>query len=223
MPLVRHVGAVEQFSVDIGSASNYLTPYHELMHGSCMPEPAARQKPASGSQTDAIIAKIIALAARNGVEDLHADGVFSDRQAPSLNRRIRDGVYEMLIARRLADPCRHDDPLAQYVDDLGQGHGGGRAVAALQGAVARAVDDFAAAEAIDAATAAKLRKAAVKGAVDAHKTVTRLSLGRSKDEEHDRVAVEFWLRSIPPQWEEPTVSPEFQKMLDRIGSSERPR
>lgn len=87
------------------------------------------------------------------------------------------------------------------------------------GAVAGAVDDFAAAESRDAATATKLRKAAVKGAVEAHKTVTRLSLGRSKNEEHDRFAVEWWLRCVPSYWEEPTVSPEFQKMLDRIGSS----
>jgi hypothetical protein len=173
-----------------------------------MPETAS-----TDTDIDAVIAKVIALAARNGVEDLHAAGAFSDRQAPSLNRRLRGRVYELLLATRERDP-RQDDPFAAYVDDLADGHKGGHAVAALQGTVARAVNDFAAAEAIDTATATKLRKAAIKGAVEAYKTVTRLSLGRSKDEERDRLAVEFWLRSIPSYWEEPVVSPEFQKLLD---------
>lgn len=196
-----------------------------------MTKPTPSQKPGSDGaisseqDVDAVTAKMIALAARNGVETLHVDGAFSDRQAPSLNRRIRGRIYELLIARRHGDPSRDNDPLTQYVDDLAQGHSGGRTIAALQGAVARAVDDFASDQAIDSATATKLRKAAVKAAVEAHKTVTRLSLGRSKDEEHDRFAVEFWLRSIPSYWEEPAVSPEFQKMIDSIDSrtGSRPR
>jgi hypothetical protein len=76
------------------------------------------------------------------------------------------------------------------------------------------VDDFAAIEAIDPTTATKLRKAAIKGAVEAYKTVNSVSLGRSKNEERDRFAVEWWLRSVPSYWEDPEVSPEFQKLLD---------
>jgi hypothetical protein len=163
---------------------------------------------------EVVLAKMIALASRNGVEDLHAAGAFSDQQAPALNRRIRGSVYELLLATHRRDYRRDDDPLGQYINDLAHGHRGGQTVAALQGAVARAVEDFTAAEAIDTTTATKLRKAAIKGAVEAYKTVTRLSLGRSKDEEHDRFAVDFWLRSIPSYWEEPEVSPAFQKMLD---------
>jgi hypothetical protein len=161
---------------------------------------------------------MIALAARNGAEDLHAAGAFSDQQAPVLNRRIRGRVYELLLATHRRDYRRDDDPLDKYITDLAHGHRGGQTVAALQGAVARAVDDFAAAEAIDTTTATKLRKAAIKGAVEAYKTATRLSLGRSKDEERDRFAVDFWLRSVPSYWEEPEVSPEFQTMLDRAAS-----
>lgn len=48
------------------------------------------------TEFDALAAKVIALAARNGVEDLHADGAFSDKQAPALNRRIRSRIYEVL-------------------------------------------------------------------------------------------------------------------------------
>jgi hypothetical protein len=163
---------------------------------------------------DATLAKMIALAARDGVEDLHADGAFSDQQAPSLNRRLRSQVYELLIATRLRDPGRRHDPFAEYAHDLARGHKGGLATAALQGAIARAVDDFAAAEAVDSDTARKLREAAVKAASVAYKTVDRLNCSKSKDEQ-DRRAVEYWLMRIPSYWEEPVVSPEFQEMLNR--------
>ncbi len=191
-----------------------------------MTSPTASNKPTPDAEAlpthnyEAVLAKIIALAARNGVENLHAAGAFSDQQAPALNRRIRGRVYELLLATHRRD-YRHDDPLDKYINDLAQGYRGGRTVAALQGTVARAIDDFTAAEAIDTTTATKLRKAAIKGAVEAYKTVTRLSLGKSKDEERDSFAVDFWLRSIPPDWEEPEVSPEFQKVLDSTKPRQR--
>jgi hypothetical protein len=170
---------------------------------------------------EVVLAKMIALAARNGVEDLHAAGAFSDRQAPSLNRRVRGRVYELLVATHRRDYGREDDPFGKYIDDLAQGHRGGQVAAALHGAVGRAVDDFAAAEAIDSTTATKLRKAAIKGAVEAYRTVNSVSLGRSKNEERDRLAVEWWLRCIPSYWEEPEVSPKFQKLLDATPPQEQ--
>jgi hypothetical protein len=163
---------------------------------------------------DATLAKMIALAARDGVEDLHADGAFSDQQAPSLNRRLRGQVYELLIATRHRDPGRRHDPFAEYVHDLAHGHRGGLATAALQGAIARAVVDFAAAEAVDGDTARKLREAAVKAALVAYKTVDRLNRSKPKNE-RDRRAAEYWLMRVPSYWEEPVVSPEFQKLLNR--------
>jgi hypothetical protein len=166
------------------------------------------------TDNDAMLAKVIALAARNGLEDLHAAGAFSDRQAPAFNRGIRGRIYELLFATYRRDYGWDDDPFGKYIDELAKGHKGGQVTAALHGTIGQAVEDFADAETIDPATAAKLRKAAIKAAVEGYKTVTRLSLGRSKDEEHDRFAVEFWLRSIPSYWEEPVVSPEFQKLLD---------
>lgn len=166
---------------------------------------------------DAVYAKVIALAARNGVEDLHADGAFSDRQAPALNRRLRSRVYELLIATRHRDSSKRHDPFTSYVDDLAQEHTGSHFTAALQGAIARAVDGFAVAEAIDLDTARQLREAAIKGALTAYETAYRLNRGRSKDEERDRAAAALWLMSIPDYWEEPEVSPEFQKLLDASG------
>lgn len=166
-----------------------------------------------------MIAKIVAIGARNGVEDLHAAGAFSDPQAPAFNRRIRNRAYETLLAVHHSHATTDADWFTKYVDQLADGHSGGRTAVALRGAIERAVDDFADAEAIDQATARKLRRAAVKGAVDAYTTLSRLSLGRSKDQEKDQRAVEFWLRSIPSYWEEPEVSPEFQTMLDSKPSS----
>lgn len=89
---------------------------------------------------DAVLAKVIALAARNGVEDLHAAGAFSDQQAPSLNRRLRGRVYELLIATRHRDSSQRHDPFTAYVDDLAHGYTGSHITAALQGAIAQAVD-----------------------------------------------------------------------------------
>ncbi len=175
-----------------------------------MPEQAS-----TDTDYDALLAKVIALAARNGVEDLHAAGAFSNQQAPSLNRRLRGRVYELLIATRHRDSSRRRDPFTAYIDDLAHGYTGSHATAALQGAVARAVDDFAAAEAIEPDIAWQLGEAATKAALAAYKTMNRLSRGRSKDEERNRSAAEFWLMSIPAYWEEPVVSPEFQKLLDR--------
>jgi hypothetical protein len=171
------------------------------------------------TDNDAVLAKVIALAARNGVEDLHATGAFSDRQAPPLNRRLRGRVYELLIATRHRDSSRRHDPFTAYMDDLAHGYTGSHATAALQGAVARAVDEFAAAEVIDPDTARQLRGAAIKGALVAYKTMNRLSRGRPKDE-HDQQAVQFWLMSIPDYWEEPVLSPEFQEMLYSTGAGE---
>jgi hypothetical protein len=171
-------------------------------------------EPTPEQDFDAVIAKMIALAARDGVEDLHADDAFSNRQAPALNRRIRGRIYELLLATHQRDVTKPHDPFTKYLDDLADGYKGGHIVAALQGAVGSAVDDFATAETIDRDTAAKLRAAATKAAVEAWRTVNRLSLGRSKDEEKDQFAVNWWLRSIPDYWEEPEVRPEFQKLLD---------
>jgi hypothetical protein len=172
------------------------------------------------TDNDAVLAKVIALATRNGVEDLHAAGAFSDQQAPSLNRRLRGRVYELLIATRHRDSSQRHDPFTAYVDDLAHGYTGSHITAALQGAIARAVDEFAAAEAIDPDTARQLREAAIKGALVAHKTVGRVSRGRPKDE-HDQQAVQFWLMSIPDYWEEPVLSPEFQEMLYGTRAEER--
>jgi hypothetical protein len=160
---------------------------------------------------DAIIAMVIALAARNSVEDLHTSGAFADAQAPALNRRLRGRICEVLIALRRS----HDSPdCDRFIDNIAIGNGG-RGVRAVRGAVAEAIGEFSAAEAIDAETTDKLRRAATKGATDAYRTLNSLALGRSKDADHDRFALNFWLSSIPPYWEPPEIRPEVEALVTR--------
>ena len=83
----------------------------------------------------------------------------------------------------------------------------------MRGAVATAVDEFATAEKINRPTAAKLRQAAAKAAAEAFQTIRRLGTGRSRHQERDRFALNWWLGSIPDYWEEPEVSDEFRDLL----------
>lgn len=78
------------------------------------------------ADTNVVIAKLIALAARNGVEDLHAKGAFSDRQAPALNRLLRGWIYEFFLAT-----SRSEVAFVRFVDELAEGQRGGRSVVAL--------------------------------------------------------------------------------------------
>jgi hypothetical protein len=118
------------------------------------------------NDVDAMWAKLIALGARNGTEDLHVAGAFSDRQAPALNRSLRGRIYEVLVALRRLDPDQADDPYRRYLQDLAAGSNLKPTQAAIAGAVARAVKDYAAAEGADAATAAALTKTAIDTALN---------------------------------------------------------
>lgn len=164
----------------------------------------------SEQDADAIFAKMIAVAARNGVEDLHTDGAFSDQQAPALNRRVRGRIYEVLIAVRRGDLSRDDDLFTDYLWKLAGDHQRDLARAAVQGAVAKAVDEFAGVETIDSDIARQLRQAAIKEALFAFETLLQLHRG----DPEARKDVAYWLWLVPDYWEEPVVSPEFQTVLD---------
>jgi hypothetical protein len=159
---------------------------------------------------EAMWAKLIALGARNGTEDLHVAGVFSDRQAPALNRRLRGRTYEALIALSRLDPDRADDPYRHYLQDLAAGSSREPTQAAVAGAVARAVEDYAAAENADAATAAALAETAIDGALN------HLDALWQFDDTNMQRSLAFFISAIPMYWEHPQVSPEF-RALERHG------
>jgi hypothetical protein len=166
-------------------------------------------KPRPSFDLEAMWAKLIALGARNGAEDLHVAGAFSDRQAPALNRRLRGRIYEVLIALRRLDPDQPDDPYRRYLEDLGADSALEPTEAAIAGAVARAVKDYAASERADAATTAALTETGIGGALN-HLD----ALWQIEDTNMQR-ALAFFLSAIPLYWEHPQVSSEFQALLER--------
>jgi hypothetical protein len=90
-------------------------------------------------------AVIVAVLARNGVEDLPADGVFDDGQAPALNRRFRQEAYQATYAARQV--AEGDDRFTAYLAEVaGEGHPDAdddMRLLCLSGAIARAVRSFA--------------------------------------------------------------------------------
>jgi hypothetical protein len=128
--------------------------------------------PTTAQEFAVLAAMAIAMSARNWVEDLHAAGSFSDAQAPGLNRRLRNRAYEVLLAlehfdrgptERLAGFIRSRAELDGQTDHEIE------PVAALRGAIRKAVRDFARAERLSASKAEKLEEAAVAGATDAYR------------------------------------------------------
>ncbi len=153
----------------------------------------------------------IAMAARNAVEDLHTDGAFSDKQAPALNRRLRDRAYEVMFAVQALAETGHDDQLAEFLTDRAAQDGKTgetiEPIAALRGAIRAAVRDFAKVEQLAATVAESLEAAAVDGATDVFKALQSLDKLKSAQE------VSYLARLIPPYWELPEVAPELREMF----------
>jgi hypothetical protein len=153
---------------------------------------------------------VLALGVRKGVADLHAAGVFPDRQAPGFNRRVRGRLYEILLANRIAG-MSPDHPLRVYVRNLTDGYRGRYSVGPFKGAVARAVSEFAAEVGLSPANAVALRDAALEGLVAVHASANRLSRATERPDDLERIS--DCIRSIPPCWEPPEVSDEFAALV----------
>lgn len=146
--------------------------------------------PESGDEFSVLAAMTIGMAARNAVETLHASGAFSDKQAPALNRRLRNRAYEILLAVQFLAEIGHDDRLAEFVADRaaldGQTGEAIDPIKAMRGAIRTAVRDFAVAEQLSKATADDLEIAAVEGATDTFKALR--SLHKHSSSQPDRSA-----------------------------------
>lgn len=81
--------------------------------------------------------------------------------------------------------------------------------AAIAGAVTRAVKDYAAAERTDATTTAALTETGIGGALNYLDGLMRI------DDAQVQRGLAFFLSAIPPYWEPPEVSPEFQALVER--------
>jgi hypothetical protein len=153
----------------------------------------------------------IGMSARNWIEDLHVQGVFSNKQAPALNRRLRNRAYEVLLAVQFLGETGHDDRLAEFVADRAALDGQtGEAIdptRAMRGAIRIAVRDFARAEHLPAAQAKELEEAAVVGAADAFRCWQTI------EEPHSIRQVSYLAVCIPSYWELPEVAPDLREMF----------
>jgi hypothetical protein len=172
--------------------------------------------PKSGDEFSVLAAMIIGVSAREAVEDLHANGAFSEQQAPALNRRLRNRAYEVLLAVQALVETGHHDQLTEFLAVQATLDGEAteriKPIAALRGAIRAAVHDFAGAERLDSAIAKKLESAAVGGATDAFKAL------RSLDKLESAQEVSYMARLIPPYWEFPEVAPELREMFGMVPS-----
>jgi hypothetical protein len=167
--------------------------------------------PASGDEFSVLAAMTIAMSARNAVEDLHVAGVFSDKQAPALNRRLRNRAYEVLFAVQALADTGHDDQLAEFLADRaaldGQTEEAIEPIAALRGAIRAAVRDFAHAEHLPAAVAKELEATAVDGAARA------FQCWQTIEAPHSTAQISYLAHLIPGYWELPEVAPELRDMF----------
>lgn len=156
-------------------------------------------------------ALVICMSTRNAVEDLHAAGAFSDRQAPAFNRGIRNRAYEVLLALQALADTGHDDRLVEFLDDQatrdGQRGETIEPLTAMRGAIRGAVRDFAKAEHVPKTTADKLETTAVAGTTEAFKAL------RSLDKPASAAAASYLASLIPSYWEPPEVAPERRELF----------
>lgn len=104
-------------------------------------------------------AVLAAVLVRNGVEDLHAAGAFDDRQAPILNRLVRQEMLQACTSAQTGGAA-HEDYLLELAEDASEDACDDFRLLCLPGAAARAVWAFAEGERLDDHTAEALSGAA---------------------------------------------------------------
>lgn len=177
----------------------------------------AGRGPASGDEFSVLAAMTIGMSARNAVEDLHVEGAFSDKQAPTLNRRLRNRAYEVLLAVQALGETGHDDRLVGFLAEQAAHDGKTgdaiKPIAAMRGAIRTAVRDFAEVEHLQKATAEALEATAVQGATDAFQAL------RSLDQLESAQQVSYLAGLIPPYWELPEVAPKLRDMFGLVATA----
>lgn len=166
-----------------------------------------RARNTRGVDIDVLWSKVIAVAARNWMEELHVAGAFSDRQAPALNRAIRNRIYEVLVAWRLCVPAHTSNRFTIYLCDLTTGGDPEWPRSAVSRAVAQAIHGLAAAEFIEGEAAAELEKTATAGAQSAVDALLCF------DEQAQR-QVAHLISMIPDYWEAPQIGPDFRTVFE---------
>lgn len=156
----------------------------------------------------ALWATVAALGARNGVEDLHSEGLLEDGDMPTLNRSLRNGLFDAFaIVGAVSDGHPRADEMFIWLSDLIDIDETDDPVhAVVPPTVEDAIDHTITACNLDEGARAPLSAAAAAGALE---YLGYLFGGQARQQE-----LWFVSASIPDYWEPPEHSPEVAALLD---------
>ena len=147
---------------------------------------------------------LAAVLVRNGVEDLHAAGAFDDRQAPVLNRLVRQEMLQACTSAQIGGAA-HDDYLVELAEDGREEVGDDFRLLCLTGAAARAVWAFVDGEGLDDYAGEALVEAAQAAVCNQEEEQAMLTpLGAQ------------FLFSFISAWEPPELSDEYRERVGLI-------
>jgi hypothetical protein len=154
----------------------------------------------------------VAMAVRNAVEDLHAGGAFSDQQAPSFNRTVRNRLYAVMLALQRLDRAAPDERLvdlltaqARTEDPALAGSDGFDTAHSVVGAVRGAIREFSRAERLASEVADALEEAALPWALDTLRHLQTIEHPASADQ------IRYLISMVPRYWESPEIEPQLRK------------
>ena len=165
---------------------------------------------------DIVHTLVMAHGARNGVENLHAEGVFDNAQAPALNALLRQRIYQWLLANRYSSQSEqlqwlmieptiaNDDVPWAYVTDGMDDLDPEPSRTALVVTGARAAGEFCDAIGVSGQAREQMMRAAGRGTGETFDLI-----GNSERIDEYALAI----RSIPDYWETPELEPEFEALL----------
>lgn len=168
---------------------------------------------------DRFVAAYLALGARNGVENLHAEGAFDDDDAPRLNRGMRNALYEAWVAlREGVDEQRSNAAWFQeycweqleHLDEHEASDDTMRDV--LAGACMHAASQFMLDSGADAAEADEFASAATQHMLEYYELMDRVMHASATGTDHGEFAMAVGM--LPDYWEPAELSPDFQAQLD---------
>lgn len=149
------------------------------------------------------MAKLFALAVRNGVEDLHSTGAFSDAQAPTFNRLVRNRFFEALLVLEAARDADPESPLMKWAAERFDTEAPDGLSAVLPDACVDAISEFGETFELDGDVVDELIEDALESLGDA--------IDRFKRQEVETFSL--LLASIPLYWEEPQASTDLLERL----------
>lgn len=149
---------------------------------------------------------LVALGARNGVEDLHAARLIEDGQMPLFNRTVRRWLYEGFVAVRVVgEEHANRDWFEHYLNELVSDEQDLMRATCI-GATLAAVEEFTTAVGLDEPDADALVSAAAAG-VDEYVDLIE------GDDADSSARLAMAALMIPAEWEPPELSAEFREQL----------